>query len=486
MQVTRQRLFSLKTLQTAPTREFEFPISNLSLSLLQLMKRLLPRLGIAFLVLLVVLIIGVIIARTLFINYLHSDAFRSALGQGAAKALGASHAEFAPLQFDGSMVYGDNFQATRVDGGGFSTLAADQLRATFDWRGLLHHTVQVDELAIQQLDIQPPAPGAANAETDSGPAGSPAPIGFEHPGWHLNLQKAVISEANWHWSDNPSGGVTGTALTLTPDGDNAWVIDAEGGTVRAGTWPDLTLDSASMRWQAPTLYINSATLHNGPSHLTVTGSVESRSAADLRVALDGVDVQPLLSPDWRERLSGRLSGVANIHAPLGAPDAARQVTVSGSLAMVDAQLTALPILDQIGVFTHTERFRELELTRASGDFTRTADRLEVRNMVVEAEGLIRVEGSYTVVDGQIDGTFQLGLTPETLQWIPGSGDEVFVDSRGGYRWTGMRLTGSVQHPVDDLTPRLIAAAANSVIKGAQGVEGAVKKAGEDALDLLLH
>jgi hypothetical protein len=63
---------------------------------------------------------------------------------------------------------------------------------------------------------------------------------------------------------------------------------------------------------------------------------------------------------------------------------------------------------------------------------------------------------------------------------------VFVDSRGGYRWTGMRLTGSVQHPVDDLTPRLIAAAANSVIKGAQGVEGAVKKAGEDALDLLLH
>jgi hypothetical protein len=199
-----------------------------------------------------------------------------------------------------------------------------------------------------------------------------------------------------------------------------------------------------------------------------------------------VDIQPLLSPDWRQRLSGTLTGVANIHAPLGAPDAARQVTVSGSLAMVDAQLTALPILDQIGIFTHTERFRQLELTRASGDFTRAEDRLEVRNMVVEAEGLIRVEGNYTVIDGRIDGAFQVGLTPATLQWIPGSEGAIFANSHGGYLWTGMRLTGNVQHPVDDLTPRLIAAAANSVIHGAQDIEGTVKKAGQDALDMLLH
>jgi hypothetical protein len=450
------------------------------------MKRLLPRLGIALIVLLVLLVIGVVVARALFIQYLHSDAFRTALGQGAANALGASHAEFAPLQFDGSLVYGENFRATREDGGGFSKIDANQIRATFDWRGLLHHTVEVNELAIQQLDIEPPTQGAENEAVAPESSGSPAPLGFQHSGWHLDLQKAVISEANWHWADNPAGGITGAALTLTPDGDNAWVIDAEGGTLRAGTWPELTLDNASMRWQAPTLYINSATLHDGSSHLGVTGSIESRKSADLRVTLDGVDVQPLLSADWRQRLNGRLTGVANIHAPLGVPDASRQVTVSGSIAMVDATLTALPVLDQIGIFTHTERFRQLELTRASGDFTHTQDRLEVRNMVVEAEGLIRVEGDYTVADGRIDGTFQVGLTPETLQWIPGSQDTVFVDSRGGYRWTPMRLTGSVEHPVDDLTPRLIAAAANSVINGAKDIESTVKKAGQGLLDSLLH
>jgi len=44
----------------------------------------------------------------------------------------------------------------------------------------------------------------------------------------------------------------------------------------------------------------------------------------------------------------------------------------------------------------------------------------------------------------------------------------------------------VEHPVDDLTPRLIVAAANSVIHGAQDIEGTVKKAGQDALDMILH
>jgi hypothetical protein len=441
----------------------------------------------------VVLVIGLVVVREVFTRYLHSEAFRQTLGEGAANALHARHAEFAPLEFDGATVFGENFRATRDDGGGFSSMEADELRASFDWHGLLHHTVQIDEMAVQRLNIEPPVKGEAIPESAAGVAGTPAPLeqtpapfGAEHPGWTVDLRRAVIAEANWHWSDDPPGGITGTALTLMPDGRDAWVIDAQGGTVETAGWPPLELESANMRWENPTLYINSASLRNGSSRLSVTGSIETRDSVNLQVKLDGVDVQPFLTPDWRARLAGKLSGDAKIEAPLGTGNAAQMLTVSGSLSMVEGQLTALPVLDEIGVFTHTAQFRQLELTRASADFTRTPERLEVRNMVVESEGLIRVEGAYTVVDGQIDGTFNVGLTPETLQWIPGSQDEIFVDSRGGYRWTPMRLTGPVEHPVDDLTPRLVTAAGNSVIKGAEGVEGTVKKAGESVLDLLLH
>jgi hypothetical protein len=446
------------------------------------MNKLLLRLGWALLALLVLAVAGLITARALFTRYLHSEAFRRSLGEAAANGLHASRADFAPLQFDGALVYGENFRAARDDGGAFSNIDADQLRASFDWHGLLHHTVQIDEMTIQRLNVDAPKP-ATHVQEGVTVTREPAPVASEHEGWKVDLRKAVINEANWRWSDEPAGGITGAALLLTPEGSNAWVIDAQRGKVQQAGWPALDLEAANMRWQSPTLYINSSSLHNGSSRLSVTGSVETRQSLDLRVKLDSVDVQPLLTPDWRERLTGRLTGEATVQGRLDAADAGNALTVSGSASLLEGQLTALPILDQIGAFTHTERFRRLELTRASADFTRTPDRLEVRSVVVESEGLIRVEGACTVENGTIAGTFQVGVTPATLQWIPGSQEEIFTVSRGGYLWTPVRLSGPAAHPDEDLTPRLVAATGKGVI---QGIEGTVKKASESVLDFLTH
>jgi len=448
------------------------------------MNRFLPKLGWAALALAVVLLMGLVVARVMFTNYLHSEAFRRALGDGAANALHATRADFAPLDFDGSLVYGENFRAVRDDGGGFSSIDADQLRATFDWHGLLHHAVQVDELSVQRLNVEPPELPPAEAAPESFP-GNPETQQGGQPSqrWTIDLRKAVINEANWHWSDDPSGGITGAALTLTPDGPDAWVMDAEGGTLKQAGLPAVDLETASLRWHSPTLYINSATLRSGEGRLTVTGAVEARQSLNLQVKLDNIDIHPLLTPDWKERLSGKIAGDVRIQALLGTADVRNSLDVSGTVSLSEGQLTALPVLDEIGVFTHTERFRQMELTRATAEFSSSPGRLEVHNFVAEAEGLIRIEGDYTVEDGEIDGRFQVGLTPETLQWIPGSQDEIFTVSRDGYLWTPMRLTGPVEHPVDDLTPRLVAAAGTGVIKN---VQGTVEKAAEGILDIIGH
>ena len=71
----------------------------------------------------------------------------------------------------------------------------------------------------------------------------------------------------------------------------------------------------------------------------------------------------------------------------------------------------------------------------------------------------------------MDGTFQVGVTPGSLQWLPGSQGKVFTASRDGYLWTSMRLTGPVDSPTEDLTPRLVAAAQGAII---EGVEKTVK------------
>ena len=127
-------------------------------------------------------------ARVIFNRYLHSEAFRPTLGEAAANALQANHADFAPLDFDGATVFGENFQATRDDGGGFSTMEADELRASFDWHGLLHHTVQIDEMAVQRLNIDPPAKGEAIPDTAAGRCGNAGAAGDAGAVWRTSTR----------------------------------------------------------------------------------------------------------------------------------------------------------------------------------------------------------------------------------------------------------------------------------------------------------
>ena len=151
--------------------------------------------------------------------------------------------------------------------------------------------------------------------------------------------------------------------------------------------------------------------------------------------------------------------------------------MAGSLHISQGELTALPILDEIATFTRTQQFRRLNLSHASGDFVHDDTQLRVTNFIAESDGLIRVEGAFTILNNIIDGTFQVGVTPGSLQWLPGSQGKVFTESHGGYVWAPMHLTGPANKPTEDLSPRLIAAAQGAVIEGVQNAAGQAVKTG---------
>ena len=139
------------------------------------------------------------------------------------------------------------------------------------------------------------------------------------------------------------------------------------------------------------------------------------------------------------------------------------------------------MLDRIALFTRTEQFRRITLQKAAADFAWTKAKLVVNHLVLESEGLIRVEGDFVVSNGALDGLFQVGVTPTSLRWLPGSQTRVFTVERDGYVWTAMRLTGPLNNLQEDLSPRLINAAGAEVF---DDVKGTVEKGAKGVLDLL--
>jgi hypothetical protein len=125
----------------------------------------------------------------------------------------------------------------------------------------------------------------------------------------------------------------------------------------------------------------------------------------------------------------------------------------------------------------------------SGDYRWFKGDLTLTNLVLESKGLLRVEGTCLIAaDGTVDGQLRVGVTPQSLQWLPGSRERVFTVSQNGYLWTNVRLGGTVQNLNEDLSARLVKAARDEVIQqGVRTIEKlpeATKEGVKDVLNIL--
>jgi hypothetical protein len=434
---------------------------------------LLTRLAVWLLPALAVLLIAGFIAFRIWFNaYLKSDAFRGLIGGITAKQLKAT-GEYLPFSFADNAIYSDGFRAHGTSQASFSDLTADQIRAKINLGGLWHHAWEIDEITLQRLQV------SMGHTTGAQPAAHPEQIPQESYAvpslpkfkWlpdHVDLRKVIVQEADLSWGENTpqSGSINNALVTITPDGE-AWKILCESGTISQKGCPDLTIDQANLRYQQPTLFITDAAMHySSDSSVDVSGEVTFDKDFDVQTKLNNISITPFLRPDWRAKLKGNVSGDVRIRAALPLYAEPR---IDGTLSLAKGELEALPVLDEIATFTSTERFRRVSLSKVSAKFTYENQKVTVTDLIAESEGLIRIEGGFVVENGLIDGTFQVGITPSSLQWLPSAlQSRVFSASHDGYVWTTMRLTGPVDHPSEDLSKRLLTAAGGAVMDTIQG------------------
>jgi hypothetical protein len=436
----------------------------------------------------VLLVTGFFVAKAAIDAYLRSDGFRQFVANKAGGTLHAD-AELAPLHFAGTNVFADGFKAKGGRDAAFADLQLEQMRSEISLRRFFEKVWMVEQFEVQRLRVDFDGPRVDRPpEPTANPLAAPKTEDRSESGWlpnRVEVGRAVIRDTQLLWA---GGGLRGTALDIQPH-EGGWQIAGEGGKLEYAKLPPLEVASIRLRYRAPSLFINSAELRQAAGgSVQATGEVNFTEKVDLRLTLVNLNVSPFLSDDWRLRAKGNLSGEVTVRTPLPMlPGASPQL--AGSLRLTQGELTALPVLDEIAMFTRTQQFRRLTLNNASGDFEQEGDKLSVKKFIAESEGLIRVEGDFTVVNSQIDGVFQVGVTPGSLQWLPGSQGKVFIESRGGYVWAPMHLTGPVNKPNEDLTARLAAAAQGAVIEGVQNAAGEAVKTGKDvlkgALDLLL-
>jgi len=416
-----------------------------------------------FAVCLAVLAAALLVAFSIwFGSFIRSEGFRATLAEKTGNAFD-SRAGFSPLRWTGASAYAESATLEGSPLSALKTLNARELRAEVNWRAAFSGSWRVEEITITHLAgewqkpglVTPPSAGGISAARTVPVSGLAAllPRKFE-----LGILR--VGNANLRLGDVE---IAGTALAVKPDG-TGWLFLGKEGRLTSRWTPELDITDFRVREQGKAFFLIQGNLRLGPNGKILL-SGESLSGGKLEVSWDGINSTDLLKGEWLKRLQGILSGSAT----LAAPDVCK-----GTVALHDGRLENLPMLATIADFTQNPAFRRMPLQEVRGDFAWENNKWRVINFAAESKGLLRIEGTAVIGrEGALEGDFQIGVTAQTLQWLPGSRERVFTNTHDGYLWTNLKVGGTLEKPTENLSERLISAMGGEIIgRGAKIIENA--------------
>lgn len=397
-------------------------------------------------------------------SYLHSDDFRVFIGDTVGEVMEAE-AEFELFEWQGMDVRTGGLKAQ--SDGFLQKMNADGVQARLSLARVRRGVWEISDLRVSKLEVElattkaraeadPESPSEIPADETSGSAKS-------DDGGFLSsllpdsaeLSSAEVMSMNLDLRTS-TGGLTASDVAMRVDGGQSagsYNLNLSGGEIESPWFGSpLSLLSARGKYQNGRLYINeskSEVYQRGL--LTLNGELEGREFGFFGT-LKGVRAEELVPEDWQKKLTGDVETKFKVQSGKRGP------ITRGEVKLKQGLLTGLPVLDRIAAYANTRRFRRLNLSEARLKFWREGDRLDLTEIVLASEGLVRLEGSLRIVDGRLDGRFKLGVAPGTLAHIPGAETKVFIRGDQGLLWSPLRITGTMDDPKEDLSDRMIAAA----------------------------
>lgn len=455
---------------------------------------------ILFVISLVVVIFGAISAAK---NYVRSDKFREMLAGVLSEKLKAE-GQIETVTWQDSSAFTDRLTARGYEDAGFAKLDVAGVRAQLDLstahfkRGVW----KIPEITVSQLDVllsDDRLPGtfaeankkrvevemSANAKSEEGNAlAALLPTKIEVDSTRISNVNLYFEKEEEKWQ------ATGIQTQITPTSAlNSFRIECTGGTIQSADQQKFEIREVDLNWNPAQneFYISQANIGFGTdAKLSVEGDIrmgdeKTKGEMLLRTNVTDLDIRDLVADTWQRRLQGTLKAEAKMTGDPGQMDAAPLV---GKITLDKGVIEALPVLDLLGTYTKNERFRRIALRDGgSADFTRQGSKIEIRNIDLQSDGLAKLSGNLDINGKELSGVLQLGIVPGTLRLIPGAERKVFVDSRDGYLWTDITVSGTVSEPQHDLIAKMRDAGIEAAVEFGRGVVSDPMKAKDDAIKM---
>ncbi len=386
----------------------------------------------------------------LLTRYLEGDAFRLAMEEETAKGLHFPQASYAPIRRTGALTaQSDSFKA---DNGqkAMKSLDAHGITAKFDPWGVFLRQWRFTDVRVQSGDVEVQI---YEAHPEAVPGKSWFAIFLPN---RVYLEKIQSEQANITWRfRGERAGFFGTQLLITPNGRDFEYV-ATGGRLKMAVVPDLNLRRTHILITKTLLTVYDLDL---ASNSRSDESIQAQGQAglgqdksiDVKANFNSVAIRQWLPAEWKGRLKG--SAFGDVHWT-GKDPKLESSSGEGSLRIRDGGVDDVPLLNKLAELAQKKTFEHLDLNECSLGFAWRYPEIDIKDITIEEKGKFRIEGEISIKRRLLRGTIKLGLTREYLDWLPNP-EEVFSRGSGGYLWTDVHLSGTIDEPRQDLSQRII-------------------------------
>jgi hypothetical protein len=383
-------------------------------------------------------------------RYVESDAFRVELEKQTARGLHFPAGQYLPIRRTGLLTASSDGFRAQNGRKALTSMNANGITATFNPLGVLLRRWQLETVHIQSGEV-----GIQTYE----PKPEPSP---SKPWYHIFLPgrvylKCVWSDpvdATWRFR-NEKAGFFRTRLLITPHGRD-FNYQANGGTLKMPFVPDLPMRRTDLLLTRKLLTVHTLDVAAGPGgegfiHGEGTAGTSEDKSVEFKLKFDKLPVRDWIPASWKNHVAGGAVGEVSWR---GKNPKLAAASVRGLVRVQDGRVRDLPFLQKLASITGKKSIEDLGLRECSAEVYWDSPVLEIKNIAVEDKGKFRIEGLVSMREKSLGGAIQLGVAREYLEWLPHH-EEVFARERDGYLWTTVHLSGTVEQPQQDLSPRVI-------------------------------
>jgi hypothetical protein len=402
----------------------------------------------------VILSVGIFSVSWWLTAYVESPSFREMISRQTSKGL-KIEGEYKSVRRTGFL----SASTPGFHGGGgehtMKSLQAHEVEARFNPLGFFLKRWQFDRIEVRR--------GAVELQKVDGDDEDPPPP--KKPWYHVFLPDRIYlkkthcpsTDVLWMFKEKRAG-IYDIDLIIRPNGRDFeyWGKD---GILRMPFVPQLRVERIHTLIRKEKMYLYGATLV--PPGKSPRGTLEVHGEAGLKkdrtitteLHFQDMPLPPWLPKSWQPHVDGLASGEIDWRS-VGTK--IENSNAGGRLDVAGGRLYGLKGLQTLATFTENPRFLDIRFDDFGMDLAWRYPKLRAKRVRIEAKGLVKIQGSFQVINKALDGEIQLGVTQESLKNFPGAEEKIFTRQAGGYLWTAVKLSGTVSEPKEDLSPRLTA------------------------------